>query len=69
MGTTIAYILIALTFFYYLGVVIAVTRLAVRSGRLKSFRDISPEDITVLFDGLNGVADHRQLRGRRESNV
>ena len=53
MGTGLTYILVACIFAYYMGVLAMVTRVAVRSGRLKNFHDVSPEDITILFNGLD----------------
>lgn len=62
MERIIAYILVAGIFFYYLGVLVYTTRLAVRSSRLKHFRDVTPDDIAVLFDGLDGAAGRRRLK-------
>jgi len=57
------YIFVAGIFFYYLGVLVFTTRLAIRSGRLKHFRDVTPDDIALLFDGLDGNGRRIKRKG------
>ena len=62
MSSPIIVAALALIFIYYLGIVIFVTRLAVRSGRLKHFEEVTPEDIAVLFDGIDGASNRRRAK-------
>jgi len=55
MSSYIYYILVGVVTLYYLGISIYVTFLAVRSGKLKHFREVNPEDITVLFGSIDSL--------------
>ncbi len=61
MLSPLAYIAVVGIFLYYLGLVLFVTRLAIRSRRLRGFKEVSPAETLVLFSGL----DRHQSKGGR----
>lgn len=63
MPNYISYIFFASIILYYLGILIYVTVLAMRSGKLKHFEEVNPEEIVVIFGGLDSLAKKNKFRG------